>query len=168
MANETQRLRELLTNRVTETRAGYLDELDFDLDGRLGAPAGESLADDIASVKGLVDTAATTGAYTYTDAGGEQTVYEDTATTVREVEVRVSNRNMTNPGTVRIYCKVDGSNYDHWRTRAMQVGEGDERAWSRRFSTTRPWKITYEEDSDEGADRDIPYEVITSARGGKE
>jgi len=56
MANETQRLWDLLTNRLTPTRAGYLDELDFDLDGRLGSPAGASLATDIATVDGVVDT----------------------------------------------------------------------------------------------------------------
>lgn len=56
MANETQRLWELLTNRLTPVRAGYLDELDFDLDGRLGSPVGASLAADIATVDGVVDT----------------------------------------------------------------------------------------------------------------
>lgn len=56
MANETMRLWELLTNRVTSTRAGYLDELDFDLDGRLGAPTGASLAADLATIDGVVDT----------------------------------------------------------------------------------------------------------------
>lgn len=56
MANETMRLWELMTNRLTPTRAGYLDELDFDLDGRLGAPAGDSLAADLATIDGVVDT----------------------------------------------------------------------------------------------------------------
>ncbi len=55
MANETQRLWDLLSNRLTATRAGYLDELDFDLDGRLGAPVGASLAADIAIVDGVAD-----------------------------------------------------------------------------------------------------------------
>jgi len=164
MANETQRIRELLTNRLTETRAGNLDELDFDLDGRLGTPAGDSLASDLASVKALVDTAEDTGSYTYTDTGGEQTVYEDTATTRRTVALCVSNRNMTNGGTFRIYRKVDGTNYDLWVEQAVTTFTGDERAWDQEFTTALPWKITYEEDADEGAGRDIPYEVVTQVK----
>lgn len=48
-----------LLNRLTSTRAGYLDELDFDLDARLGSPAHVSVVGDIADlitrVKGLND-----------------------------------------------------------------------------------------------------------------
>ncbi len=48
-----------LLSRLTATRAGYLDELDFDLDARLGSPASSSIAADIADLitrtKGLND-----------------------------------------------------------------------------------------------------------------
>jgi len=190
MANETQRLWDLLTNRLTDARSSNLDELDFDLDGRLGSPAGASLAadlatidtavdvikavtdnlpdsgalNDLASILGLVDTAEAAGPYSYTDAGGEQDVYEDTATTRRRISLCFSNRNMTQVGTFRIYRKVDNSNYDLWIEQPVTVGIGDERAWDKELVTSLPWKITYEEGADEGAARDIPYEVITQVK----
>jgi hypothetical protein len=112
----------------------------------------------------LLDTAEGVGPYSYLDAGGEQDVHEDTATTRREVRLCVSNRNMTQTGTFRIYRKVDGANYDLWITQAVTVGANDERAWSCEWTTSLPWKITYEENVDEGAARDIPYEVVTQVK----
>lgn len=44
-----------LWDRLTSVRAGYLDELDFDLNARLGAPAGASLAADLLTIDNLVD-----------------------------------------------------------------------------------------------------------------
>jgi len=44
-----------LETRLTAVRAGYLDELDFDLDARLGAPAGASMSVDIAAIKAEID-----------------------------------------------------------------------------------------------------------------
>lgn len=109
----------------------------------------------------LVETTKAVGPYSYTDAGGEQDVYEDTATTRRKITLCVSNRNMTQSGTFRIYRKVDGTNYDLWISQAVTVGASDERAWDKEWTTSLAWKITYEEGADEGAARDIPYEVLT-------
>lgn len=50
-------LYEIYVNRLTATRAGYLNELDFDLDARLGSPAGASISVDIAAI--LLDTGTT-------------------------------------------------------------------------------------------------------------
>lgn len=116
---------------------------------------------DIAAIKGLVDSAEAAGPYSYTDAGGEQTVKEDTLTTRRHIHVEVSNRNMTQTGTFRIYRKVDGSNYDLYTSQAVKVAAGSDRAWDAEFTTNQAWKVTYEENSDEGAARNIPYNVIT-------
>jgi len=127
--------------------------------GILGNPSA-SIADIVNTIKGLVDTTEVVGSYTYLDAGGEQDIYEDTATTRRRVWVCVSNRNMTQTGTFRIYRKVDGANYDLYIKQPVTVAAGDERAFDAEFTTSLPWKITYEEDADEGADRAIPYEVI--------
>lgn len=44
-----------LLARLSATRAGYLDELDFDLNARLGNPAGASLAADLLTIDNLVD-----------------------------------------------------------------------------------------------------------------
>ena len=44
-----------LESRLTAARAGYLDELDFDLDARLGSPAGGSISADILAIDNFVD-----------------------------------------------------------------------------------------------------------------
>lgn len=44
--------------RLTAARAGNLDQIDFDLDARLGNPAGASVSADIATVDGNVDNIA--------------------------------------------------------------------------------------------------------------
>ncbi|MHC4748746.1 MAG: hypothetical protein ACYTFW_02625 [Planctomycetota bacterium] len=44
-----------LEARLTATRAGYLDQLDFDLNARLGTPAGASLAADLLVIDNFVD-----------------------------------------------------------------------------------------------------------------
>lgn len=44
-----------LWDRLTATRAGYIDELDFDLNARLGTPAGASLAADLLTIDNFVD-----------------------------------------------------------------------------------------------------------------
>lgn len=44
-----------LEARLTAARAGYLDELDFDLNARLGSPAGASLAADLLVINNFVD-----------------------------------------------------------------------------------------------------------------
>jgi len=116
---------------------------------------------DIVTILGLVDSAEAVGPFNYLDAGGEQDVYEDAVTTRRRIWIVVSNRNMTQTGTFIIYRMVDGANYDVYITQAVTIGAGDDRAWDAEFTINQNWKITYEEDVDEGANRDIPYNVIT-------
>ncbi len=114
----------------------------------------------IATILGLVDSTEAVGPYSYVDAGGEQDVYEDAVTTRRRIWVSASNRNMTQTGNFRIYRKEDGANYDLYIEEPVLVAAGSERAWDREFTTNQHWKITYEEDVDEGAARAIPYNVI--------
>jgi len=116
---------------------------------------------DIGTIKGLVDSAESAGPYSYLDAGGEQDVVVDAATTRRHIWLDFSNRNMTQIGTFRIYLKVNGTNYDLQETIAVTVGGTDLRAFIRDFTVNQEWKLTYEEGVDEGAARDIPYNVIT-------
>ncbi len=149
-----------LETRLTAARAGYLDELDFDLQGTLATIAAYIDA-EVASVLGLVDSAESVGPYSYLDAGGEQDVVEDTATTRRRICLEFSNRNMTQTGTFIIYKMTDGANYDIWDTIPVTVAAGDDRAWDAEFTTNQAWKLTYEEDINEGAARAIPYNVIT-------
>ena len=113
------------------------------------------------AIKALVDSAEAAGPYSYLDAGGEQDVYVDTATTRRHICLDVSNRNMAQTGTFRIHRKVNGANYDQYASQPVSVAAGSDRAWDAEFTTNQAWKITYEEDVDEGAARDIPYNIIT-------
>ena len=149
-----------LLARLTAARAGYLDELDFDLQGLLNTIAAY-LDTEIAAILGLVDSAESAGPYSYLDAGGEQDVVEDTATTRRRIRLEFSNRNMTQTGKFIIYRKVDGTNYDIWTTVLVTVAAGDDRVTDTEFVTNQHWKLTYTEDADEGAARAIPYNVIT-------
>lgn len=121
----------------------------------------KQLVTELQVVDGLVDTAEAAGPYSYTDAGEEQDVVEDTAVTRRRIWLEFSNRNMTQTGTFKIYRKVDGSNYDLYVSQAVTVGAGDDRAWDAEFTTNQAWKLTYEEDENEGAAIDIPFNVIT-------
>ena len=116
---------------------------------------------DIPDILGLVDSAEAVGPYSYLDAGGEQDVYEDTAVTRRRIWLVASNRNMTQTGTFRLYWMVNGVNYDLYIEQPVLIAAGEERAWDREFTINQPWKMTYEEDVDEGAARDIPYNIIT-------
>ncbi len=131
-----------------------------DLLTRLGAPAGASVSADIAAILALVDSAQFTGPMSYLDAGGEQTVRENVLGTRRRVWLNFSNRNMAQTGTFRIYFRVDGTNYDLYAKQPVTVGAGDERAWDAEFTVNQDWKLTYEEDVNEGAARAIPYNVI--------
>ena len=120
----------------------------------------DTIAADILVIKDLVDSAEAVGPYSYLDAGGEQDVYEDTAITRRHICLDASNRNMAQTGTFRIYRKIDGTNYDLYTSQPVKVVAGSDRAWDVEFTTNQHWKITYEEDVDEGTARDIPYNII--------
>ena len=124
---------------------------------------GVSLPDMITTLTALVDSAQFTGPMSYLDAGGEQTVRENILGTRRRVWLNFSSRNMTQTGTFRVYFKVDGANYDLYAEQPVTVGAGDERAFDAEFTVNQDWKLTYEEDVNEGAARDIPYNVIMQA-----
>jgi len=159
------------------TQANIDTQVDNALDTAVpGAPTADSInervkaiddltqasgAGDLAAIKGLVDTAETAGPFSYLDAGGAQDVVEDTAVTRRHIKLEFSNRNMTQTGTFIIYRKVDGTNYDLYASQAVTVGAGDDRAFDAEFSTNQAWKLTYTEDVDEGANRAIPFNIIT-------
>ncbi len=145
--------------------ANYADLAAFVEDNRtrllaIVADTGTIAWGDITTILGLIDSAEAAGPFSYLDAGGEQDVYEDAVTTRRRIFVSASNRNMTQTGTFRIYRKEDGANYDLYIGQAVTVGAGDERSWDREFTLNQHWKITYEEDVDEGAARAIPFNVV--------
>ena len=155
---------------AVSTAMAYLKQIINTLEGTAGIPAfpaaaapgnGVSIAEVIRYIAELVDSAETPGPYSYLDAGAEQDVVEDLAVTRRRIWLEVGNRNMTLAGTFRLYRKVDGVNYDLWNEAVVTVGAGDDRAFDYEFTTNQHWKLTYEESADEGAARDIPFNVIT-------
>ena len=119
-----------------------------------------SVLSDLGRIHNLVDSAETAGPFSYLDAGGEQDVVEDTATTRRRISLEIDLDAMTQNGTIKIYRKVNGTNYRVWSTTPF-VAAGVEQAFDAIFTTNQAWKLTYEEDADEGAARSIPYNVIT-------
>ena len=150
------------TNETLKAIKEYVDTeiaaLQTDLDNATdGLGALKALID---AATALIDSTQFTGPMSYLDAGGEQTVRENIAGIRRKVWLDFSNRNMTQAGTFRIYRKVDGANYDLYAEQPVTVGAGDERAFDAVFTTNQDWKLTYEEDVNEGAARAIPYNVI--------
>ena len=164
-----------ILDNFSATRIGYLDQLDFALQEAIAAitASGPTKAEmdtghgllateakqDI--INALVDSAEAVGPMSYLDAGGEQTVKEDTATNRRRIWLEFSNRNMTQSGKFILYRKVDGSTYDIYVTELVTVAADDDRAFDVEFTTNQAWKLTYTEDVNEGAARAIPYNVIT-------
>jgi hypothetical protein len=126
--------------------------------------ATDSIMRYIKGLLGLSGTSEAVGPYSYLDAGGEQTIYESAVTTRRKISFDIDLNAMTQNGTIRLYRKVDGTNYRIWIEEPFNVG-GSEKAFSREGVTiNQHFKVTYEESADEGADRSIPYNVIIQAQ----
>jgi len=101
------------------------------------------------------------GSYSYTDAGGEQTVYELVSTKSRGKILRgifLDLTNMTQNGTVNVYYKIDGTNYRLIKSIPFTHGVSlDGVHIDLSFAFNHSLKITYTEESNEGAVRAIPY-----------
>ena len=106
---------------------------------------------------------ATVGPFTYLDAGGEQDVVEDLSTTRRHINVEFDLTAMTQNGTIRLYRKVDGVTYQIFSEVAF-VAADVEQVFEYVFSTNQDWRLTYQEAVDEGANRLIPFNVITEVK----
>jgi hypothetical protein len=104
-------------------------------------------------------TVVASGVYTYTDAGGEQTVYELATDNIKIIHSAFLDLfTMTQNGTVKLYCKVDGTNYREFYTKAFTVAtDSDGLLIDLNFAIIKSIKITYTEESNEGAARAIPY-----------
>lgn len=112
------------------------------------------------------------GTFSYLDAGGEQDVVEITPTTrVKIVGIWLDLSNMTQNGTIKLYHKIDGTNYRQLsiygteQSYAFTVGDGvDGLMIPYNFYVDSDFKVTYEEGADEGAARDIPYNLFYEER----
>lgn len=108
------------------------------------------------------------GTFSYLDAGGEQDVIAISNSTRKIIYgVWLDLSNMTQNGTVKLYYKIDGTNYRQVNMRgtvqsyAFTVATGVDGLYiNLTFAITNDFKITYTEGADEGAARDILYSVI--------
>lgn len=107
-----------------------------------------------------------TGTFSYLDAGGEQDVVEFSlsASVLRGFFFDTSN--LTQNGTFKVYYKVDGTNYRQINSLDAAVTGGTTECIFIDLSSvgiTSDIKVTYTEGGDEGAARDVPYEVTYQA-----
>ncbi len=141
-----------ILDNFNATRIGDLDEL-----------ASGNMPADLDTVKGLVDTAEVDSSFSYLDAGGEQDVYEDAVTTRRKISFSMDINAMNQGGVVKVYLKVDGTNYRVWILENIDstTSGGTEDVYTIEVVTNQNFKVSYTEDVDETAARAIPYSVVT-------
>jgi hypothetical protein len=104
------------------------------------------------------------GTYTYTDAGAEQTIKEVINT--KRVDIKgiwLELNNMTQDGVIKFYTKINGTDYREIQEYRKAFGVAD--AVDYIFVTfncfvNSDFKVTYTEDVDETADRDIYFNLI--------
>ena len=106
--------------------------------------------------KGLVIK---TGVFSYTDNGGEQTVYEVSNDNNKIIHSAFLDLfTITQNGTIKVYCKIDGTNYREFLSKAFAVVTDSDGVFiDLNFAVVRAVKITYTESGDETAIRAIPY-----------
>lgn len=107
------------------------------------------------------------GSFTYLDAGGEQTIFEITASKFNIIkQILIDTTTLTQNGTFKIYSKIDSSNYRELKNDLPFTVATDpdgiiiEANFDYQFSIDTDFKVTYTEGADEGADRILPYKYI--------
>jgi len=120
----------------------------------------------IVDIKNFVAMSEQTLSASYTDAGGEQTIVELTATTRRLLHgVWVDLVNMTQNGTLKIYYKIDGVNYREIEAYPFTVATDSDGVYiGLTMAVTNSFKVTYTEGGDEAAVRAIPYSIVWETR----
>lgn len=112
-------------------------------------------------------TERTAGTYAYLDAGGTQDVVEIVGDQRKKrlVSAFFDLVNMTQNGTLRVSYKIDASNYRIVHEHAWVTTDPDGVLLDRYPGVFSDVKVTYTEAVDEGADRNIPYEVLMEVIG---
>lgn len=102
------------------------------------------------------------GTFSYLDAGGEQVVVKIATTTRKQIQgIWVDLVNMTQNGTVRLYYKIDGTNYRLFRSYPFVVlTDPDGTYLDLNMGITNDLEVRYIEGVDEAAVRAIPYSII--------
>ena len=126
----------------------------------------EASSTTITSISTSTSSADTVGSHSYTNVGGEQTVYESTVATRRLIHgVWIDLVNMIKDGVIKLYYKIDGTNYREIKSYTFTVATDSDGVYiALSLGVTNSWKVTYTEGADEGADRAIPYSVIYDVR----
>jgi hypothetical protein len=123
-----------------------------------------SMCTGISTIDTALMAGKSAGTFSYLDAGGEQTIVEytpaaDTGTVIRGIWLDLVN--MTQNGTIKIYYKIDGSNYREVESFSFTVAtDSDGFLMDRVFGIQSDFKVTYTEGADEGAARSLPFEII--------
>jgi hypothetical protein len=123
-----------------------------------------SMCTTISTIDTALMAGKSAGTFSYLDAGGEQTIVEytpaaDTGTVIRGIWLDLVN--MTQNGTIKIYYKIDGSNYREVESFSFTVAtDSDGFLMDRVFGIQSDFKVTYTEGADEGAARSLPFEII--------
>lgn len=102
------------------------------------------------------------GTFAYTDAGGEQTVIEvlnASANLLKLAGAWFDMTTLTKDGTFKCYYKIDGTNYRVFNTSSWTTADDDGVLIDLHPMISGSFKVTYTESADEGASRNIPYEV---------
>lgn len=100
--------------------------------------------------------------FTYLDAGGEQDIVEiSTSTRIIIYGIFLDLVNITQNGTIKVYHKIDGTNYREIDSTTFTVATDSDGVFINLvMGITYDLKLTYTELADEGSDRDIPYSII--------
>jgi hypothetical protein len=113
------------------------------------------------SVISVTECGEDAGTYSYLDAGGEQTILEQTITTRREIKnIWLDSTNLTQDGTWILYHKINAGNYPEFDRGEFVVADDSDGLLIPGMTVNNDWKITWTEGADEGAARTIPYTVI--------
>jgi len=114
-----------------------------------------------------IESVTVDGTFTYLNAGGEQTIYEITPTQCIMIEsFFLDLTTLTKDGYIKIYSKIDGTNYRLMYDSDYQVGvDAVGEVGFGYLAIDSDMKITWTEDADEGSDRAIPYKLIYSVFG---
>lgn len=130
----------------------------------LGDFANTTLISKLTTLLATTGSNDSSGTYTYLNAGIEQTVVTITTTTRKVIQgIWLDLSNMTQNGTIKVYHKIDGTNYREVKgigTTFTVATDADGIYLNLNMGITSDLKVTYTEGGDEGTDRAIPYSVI--------
>jgi len=104
------------------------------------------------------------GTFTYLDAGAEQTIFTVIGVQRGFIDGIILDLNsITLDGLIRIYSRVDGTNYRLLVTHTYTVGVDPVGVFlDMKIPANVNFLVSYEESADEGAGRAIPYVYILS------